>query len=389
MKAATKILIALAALLSACGGFCADAPQLRGAWVATVGNIDWPSAPGLGAEQQQKELTEMFDNLKKAGFNAVFLQVRPAADTFWPSELEPWSVYLTGTQGANPGYDPLAFAVEQAHKRGLQLHAWVNPFRVALSPKTTLAKNHPAVKNKSWVIEYDGKRFYDPGNPAAREHCIKVITEITRKYDIDGIHLDDYFYPYPDAKNTPVKDGASFKKYARKGQSLEDWRLQNINSFLRDLRAAVKKAKPGAAFGISPFGIWCNAKDCEGGSPTAGFNSKLVLYSDGRAWLREGLLDYIAPQIYWHIGHKTASFDKLVDWWAAQVKAAPVGSPKLYIGIAAYKHASGEWKDKNQLGRQIKYASKNKNVDGFIYFSAGKALGAKRDTARIITALNK
>jgi uncharacterized lipoprotein YddW (UPF0748 family) len=363
-------------------------PEMRGAWIATVENIDWPSARGLSAKEQKKELTDIFDNLKKLGFNAVFLQARPSADTFWPSKFEPCSHYLTGKQSVCEDYDPLAFAIAQAHKRGLQLHAWVNPFRVTNSPKVKLSKNHPAQKNKSWLIKYDGKIFYDPGSPQARAHSIKVITEIAKKYPVDGIHLDDYFYPYPDAKNTPFNDKASYKKYAKKGQSLSGWRRENINAFVRNLRASVKAANPKIRFGISPFGIWCNAKDCEGGSDTKGFNSNLILYADSRAWLQEGLLDYITPQLYWPISHKTAPFAKLTAWWAAQTKAAP-NHPELYIGIAAYKHTSGDYKDKNELKNQINLARENKNVNGFIYFSAGKILSGKRDITKIAAELNK
>ncbi|MDR0645488.1 MAG: family 10 glycosylhydrolase [Elusimicrobiota bacterium] len=376
--------------------FCASAKQpakqsleqMRGVWIATVENIDWPSAAGLSAENQQKELIDIFDKLKKLGFNAVFLQTRPSADTFWPSEFEPCSYYLSGKQGVCANYDPLAFAVEQAHKRGMQLHAWVNPFRVSNNSKTQLAKNHPAQKNKDWLIKYDGKSFYDPGSPDARAHSIKVITEIAQKYKVDGIHLDDYFYPYPDAKKTPFNDKKSYKKYAKKDQGLDDWRRENINAFMRDLKTSLKAASPKIAFGVSPFGIWCNAKDCAGGSDTKGFNSNLVLYSDSRSWLNEGLLDYIAPQIYWHREHKTAPFSKLVDWWALQVKSAP-NNPKLYIGIAAYKHAEGEWKNEDELYSQVKYARGNKNVGGFIYFSSSKILNGKRNIGKTILALNK
>jgi uncharacterized lipoprotein YddW (UPF0748 family) len=364
--------------------FCAGtlhAAPLRGAWIATVQNIDWPSSPSLGAEAQQKELSDMLDGLKKLGINNIFLQVRPSADTFWLSELEPWSKYLSGAQGKNPGYDPLKFAVDEAHRRGLKIHAWVNPFRAALDAKAPLSKNHPAVKNKSWAVKYDNKIFYDPGNPAARAHSIKVITEIAFKYKVDGIHLDDYFYPYPDAKKNAFNDNASFKKYAKESQKLDDWRRENINTFIKDLRAEIKAANPALEFGISPFGIWCNAKDCEGGSNTGGFNSNLVLYSDSRAWLRQGLVDYIAPQLYWQQGHKTAPFNKLADWWAKQVKAAP-NKPKLYIGVAAYKHTAGDFKDKKELGNQLKYSGKK--ADGVIYFSAGKILSGKRGISKII-----
>jgi uncharacterized lipoprotein YddW (UPF0748 family) len=369
----------------------ADAKEMRGAWIATVEHIDWPSSPNLTAEEQKNELIEMLDELKKLGINAIFLQVRPTADTFWPSKLEPWSAILTGKQGKNPGYDPLQFAIDETHKRDMELHAWFNPFRAAMKADAPLSKSHPAKKNKSWVIAYQNKLFYDPGNPSARAHSIKVITEVAEKYNVDGIHLDDYFYPYPykkDGKEVAFNDDATFKKYAKEGQGRANWRRENINIFIRDLHAAVKQANPGLQFGISPFCIWCNAKDCEGGSNTAGFNSHLVLFADSRLWLRNGWLDYIAPQLYWHAAHKTAPFDKLLDWWSKEIKAA-ANNTKLYIGLAAYKHTEMDWKDAKELETQVKLLRKNKQVNGFIYFSAGKITAGKRNIKKIVADLNK
>jgi uncharacterized lipoprotein YddW (UPF0748 family) len=260
-----------------------------------------------------------------------------------------------------------------------------------MKAKAPLTETHPAKINKDWAIEYNGKLFYDPGNPAAREHSIKVITEVAKKYKADGIHLDDYFYPYPykkDGKDRPFNDNASFKKYAKKGQTRQDWRRENINTFIKDLRDSVKATNDKLSFGISPFGIWCNAKDCPGGSETSGFNSHLALFSDSRHWLRQGWLDYIAPQLYWHIGHKSAGYGKLIDWWSKEVKKAP-NKTKLYIGIAAYKHTEAEWKDEKELAGQIELGRKKKEVDGFIYFSAGKITGGKRNIKKILAALNK
>lgn len=378
----------LAVLVLLLAPFAAQAER-AGIWVATINNLDWPSKPGLSAEKQKAEMTAMLDKLKAMGFDTIVFQVRPMADAFWPSKLEPWSVFLTGEQGKNPGYDPLAFVVEETHKRGMELHAWFNPFRLSTSKKYPPYKDHPANKNKNWVIEYDNKLFLDPGNPAARAHIINVINEVVQNYNIDAVHVDDYFYPYPIAekgKKVPFKDEKTFKKYAKKGQKLDDWRKENINIFFTDLKAAIKKIKPQITLGISPFGIWCNARDCHGGSDTTGFNSVLELYSDSKLWLNTGMADYIVPQNYWHLGHKKAPFGKIADWWANE--AAGEQSADLYLGIAAYKQSEGEWQDIDELKKQIAYAREKKNIKGFFYFRAKHVLSDEKNVRQTITALN-
>ncbi|MGB2579900.1 uncharacterized lipoprotein YddW (UPF0748 family) [Elusimicrobium simillimum] len=347
--------------------------ELRGVWIATVENIDWPSKQGLSAEEQKAELAAMLDSLKEMGFNTIFLQVRPTADTLWPSNLEPWSQWLSGEQGKYPGYDPLAFAVYEAHKRDMKIHAWFNPFRVG---KAKLTKTHPARQHKDWVIKYGDKKYFDPGNPAARAHNINVIMEVVEKYDIDGVHIDDYFYPYPiekKDKNIPFKDKKSFKRYAAKGQPLDDWRRQNINTFIRDLKTKIKAAKPGLPFGISPFGIWRNKEDDTAGSDTTAFSSYSGIYADSRLWVKEGLVDYIVPQIYWHFEHEKAPYGKVLDWWQGEI-ACLDNAPQLYIGLAAYKHGTPQWADKYEISRQVAYAREKPEVGGFVYFSASKVL---------------
>ena len=383
----TKIKNILFFIFILSSSFCA-AEEFRGVWIATVKNLDWPSRPGMTKEAQQAELVKIFDGVKEMGFNTVILQVRPMADTFWPSKLEPWSVYLTGTPGKNPGYDPLGFAVEEAHKRGLKIHAWFNPFRVTADKTQKPAENSPAEKHKDWVIKYGDGMIFDPGNPAARKHITAVITEAAAKYDVDGVHLDDYFYPYPQVKNgkeIPLDDKKSFKKYAAKGQKLEDWRRQNINIFISDLRKSIKAAKPGIQFGISPFAVWRNADECPGGSDTTGFSSHDKLFTDVNAWLDRGYLDYVAPQIYWEFGHRQKPFDKVLAWWTNKISSVE-NPPALYAGIAAYK--DGAPFKAGEIEKQIKHAREN-GAGGFIYFRAKFVLDEKSTLKNRIKNLNK
>ena len=346
--------------------------EMRGVWIASVENTDWPSQPGLSAQQQRKEFTDMLDLIKKLNFNTVTVQVRPTADTFWPSDLEPWSYYLTGKQGQapNPKYDPLAFMVEEAHKRGLAIHAWFNPFRVQNNPKAVLSANHPAKKHPEWIITYGGKKYYNPAIAAVRKHAIAVITQAAQNYDLDGIHLDDYFYPYPvkqKGKNVPFPDSTQYKQTGQ-GKSLAAWRRENVNAFVRDLHQSIKAVKPEMPIGISPFGVWRNKSKDPTGSPTRAFSAyDDGLYADSRLWIEQGWIDYIVPQLYWHFGHRAAPYGVLLKWWSQEVKRNP--NVKLYIGIAAYKHGT-EWKDLTELDKQLAALKQYPNVSGAVFFSA-------------------
>lgn len=297
--------------------------EFRGAWVASVQNIDWPSKPGLPVDQQKSELLAILDRAAQLKLNAILLQVRPAGDALYASKLEPWSEYLTGQMGKAPSpyYDPLEFAVEEAHKRGLELHAWFNPFRARhASAKSPAATNHVSVTRSSAVLRYGRELWMDPGQWAAREHSLKVILDVVKRYDIDGVHLDDYFYPYPEklanGKERVFPDAASHKKYMADGGglSLEDWRRANINGFVEKLYAGIKAEKKHVKFGISPFGIW------RPGYPPQikGFDAYEGLYADSRKWLVEGWLDYFTPQLYWSIDAKEQSYPVLLKWWAEQ-----------------------------------------------------------------------
>lgn len=294
--------------------------EFRGVWVASVVNINWPSRPGLSTAQQQAELVHILDRAVELNFNAVLLQVRPTADALYASELEPWSYYLTGVQGKapEPFYDPLAFAVREAHARGLELHAWLNPFRVrqkgARYPASadSLSKRHP-----EWVRQYGTLEWMDPGEPGARDHSLAVAADLVTRYDIDGIHIDDYFYPYrergPDGKEMEFPDAETFAKYGA-GRSLGDFRRANINDYVRRLYEQTKQIKPHVKVGISPFGIW------RPGHPEQirGMDAYEVIYGDALLWLREGWSDYFTPQLYWPIAQTPQSYPVLLNWWIGE-----------------------------------------------------------------------
>ena len=297
--------------------------EFRGVWVATVNNIDWPSRPGLSTAQQQAELITLLDKAVALRLNAILFQVRPACDSFYDSKIEPWSEYLTGTMGQppQPYYDPLALITQEAHRRGLELHAWFNPFRARhQATQGPLAARHIARTHPQWVKSYGKYLWLDPGEPGVVEYSLGVILDVVRRYDIDGVHLDDYFYPYKekDSKGRPLEfpDSASWKRYQSQGGKLtrEDWRRDQVNRFVRRLYQAVKAEKSWVKLGISPFGIW------RPGNPAGvdGLDSYTELYADSKKWWNNGWVDYLAPQLYWPIGAKAQSFPVLLKWWAEQ-----------------------------------------------------------------------
>ncbi|MFD1212608.1 glycoside hydrolase family 10 protein [Arthrobacter sp. GCM10027362] len=346
--------------------------EFRAFWLSTVLNIDWPSRPGLSASVQQAELRGWLDLARSLNFNAVLLQVRPAGDVFWPSKRgEPWSRYLTGVQGGNPGYDPLGYAVAQAHARNLQLHVWFNPFRAGMAePLTDLISWHPARRNPAWSFPYGGRRYYNPGLPAVRGFIIGVVNEVVAGYDVDGVHLDDYFYPYPVAGRA-IPDSAAYQAYRTPGEALADFRRRSVNLFVRDLSARIRATKPRLVFGISPFGIWRNRATDSRGSASSGFQAYDGIYADSRQWVKQNWVDYIAPQLYWHQGFAAADYNVLVDWWAGQVAGTNV---RLYIGEAAYKvgdPAQGAaWQQARQLYNHTAKCRATAAVKGQVYFSA-------------------
>jgi uncharacterized lipoprotein YddW (UPF0748 family) len=346
--------------------------ELRAVWIASVTNIDWPSKKGLSIEKQKQEFTKLLDEAEKMGMNAVVVQVKPTADAFYPSKYGPWSEYITGTQGKNPGYDPLAFMIDEAHKRNLEFHAWFNPYRISMNHTNIkrLSADHPARKHQNWVKSYGGKLYYNPGVPEVKKFIIDGILEVVKNYDIDGVHMDDYFYPYK-VKGKDFPDSAEYKKYGKgKFKTVADWRRNNVNQLVRDLNMAIKKEKSYVKFGISPFGVWRNiAKDSTGSKTTAGLSNYDDLYADTREWIRKGYIDYITPQIYWNIGYKPAAYDILLDWWIKETKGKPI---HLYIGQAAYKinnDASLAWKNREEYPKQLYLNCQYDTVMGSMHFS--------------------
>jgi uncharacterized lipoprotein YddW (UPF0748 family) len=296
------------------------AREFRAAWVATVANIDWPSKPGLPVEQQKAELIAILDHAAKLHLNAVILQVRPACDAIYASQIEPWSSYLTGSMGKapEPFYDPLAFAVGQAHKRNLELHAWFNPYRAGiLASKSVPSANHISKTHPNLVRKYGGYLWLDPGEKEVQDYSLSVVMDVVKRYDIDGVHFDDYFYPYKELdgqkQEMDFPDEASWKRYGAKGkESRDDWRRENIDAFVHRVYDSIKAEKPWVKFGISPFGIW------QPGYPQQikGFNSYAKLYCDSRMWLANGWVDYCSPQLYWSIEIPATSFPALLKWWS-------------------------------------------------------------------------
>lgn len=299
--------------------------EFRGAWIQCVNG----QFQGMPTEQMQQTLTAQLDNLREAGINAIIYQVRPEADALYKSQYEPWSRFLTGVQGQQPKpfWDPLLFMVEECHRRGMEIHAWINPYRAKTKGTQTLAPHHPAKLYPQRFIAYDGQLFFDPGQPENRRYICKIVTDIVKNYDIDGIHMDDYFYPYP-VKGVPFNDDASFAQYGRGFTNKADWRRDNVNKLIQEVHQTVRDLKPWVKFGVSPFGIWRN-KQSDGalGSDTRGLQNYDDLYADILLWVKNGWVDYNIPQVYWEIGHSAADYDTLVKWWAEHAAGRP-----LFIG---------------------------------------------------------
>jgi uncharacterized lipoprotein YddW (UPF0748 family) len=288
--------------------------ELRGAWVATVSNINFPSNSNLSASAQKVELDSLIDLLADHGFNAVFFQVRPECDAFYPSAIEPWSRYLTGTQGEDPGYDPLGYLIEKAHARGVEVHAWLNPYRAKASFGSTAVAPHVSLTLASHAVRYGNALWLDPGAQPVRDHLLAVIDDLIARYDVDGVHFDDYFYPYPNA-GEPFPDDASFAAYQAGGgtMSLGDWRRDNVHQMVEAVHDTIAMNKPQVRFGIAPFGIY------RPGMPAGitGLDQYAEIYSDPLRWMDEGWVDYLAPQLYWPSTQTRQAYAPLLEWWSA------------------------------------------------------------------------
>ncbi|MDR6977242.1 uncharacterized lipoprotein YddW (UPF0748 family) [Streptomyces sp. 3330] len=347
------------------------ATEMRGMWLATVSNRDWPSRPGLSAAAQRAELIAMLDLAVSRRLNTVIFQVRPTADALWPSPHEPWSQVLTGTQGRAPGWDPLGTAVTEAHARGLQLHAWFNPYRVAThDDPSKLVASHPARRRPEWVVPFGGKLYYNPGLPEVRAFVQDAILDAVKKYPVDAVHFDDYFYPYPVAGQT-FDDEAAYDTYGGAFPSRAAWRRDNVDQLVLETAARIKAVRPSTQFGISPFGVWRNASTDSRGSDTRALQSYDDIHADTRKWVREGWIDYIVPQLYWNIGLSVADYAKLVPWWAEVAKGSRT---RLYVGEALYRAGDpaqpAAWQDPAELSDHLDLAAAHPQVRGHVFFAA-------------------
>lgn len=345
--------------------------EMRGIWVSTVYSLDYPESATVDDEELRRQADEILDSSKAMGMNAVFLQVRPSADAFYESDYYPWSRYLSGTQGLAPenGFDPLKYWVEAAHERGMELHAWINPYRVTRSGESeyeALSADNPARQHPEWLIKYDGNYYFDPALPEVRRLVTDGALEIVNNYDVDGIHLDDYFYPGQD-----FADQASYEKYGSGFSDIGDFRRDNVNQLIRMLDEELHAADSDLSFGVSPSGIWANKSTLPEGSDTAGTESYSRYYADSVYWAEAGIVDYLAPQIYWNIGYSIADYQILANWWSDMLEGTGV---KLYIGMADYKAAeaagdpSSAWYGTAKLERQMNLNRSISGISGEIHF---------------------
>ena len=352
--------------------------EFRGVWVSTVWGIDYPSKATTDEETLRRDAIKILDNIEDMGFNAIFLQVRSCSDAIYKSEIYPWSKYLTGKQGVSPenNFDPLEFFIEEAHKRGIELHAWINPYRITASAldNDKLSANNPAVLNQELtVLHTDGKLYFNPGEPRARELIINGIKEILDNYDVDGIHLDDYFYP---DKN--FNDAKTYAEYGDNFTDVNEWRRNNNNLLIKEIYETVHSKNSDIKFGVSPAGIWANKTTSYLGSNTDGWGTYVNQFADSRYWVKQGYVDYIMPQIYWNIGYRIADYETLISWWSDVVKDTGV---KLYIGQAAYRTVDAEpnsvWYGGTELKKQIDLNRTNSYIAGYCMFSYKSFLNNK------------
>ena len=342
--------------------------ELRAVWVATVSNIDYPSKPTTNTEILKQEFIKLLDMHQRNGMNAVVVQVRPATDAFYPSPLEPWSQWLTGRQGQPPipFYDPLEFMITETHKRKMEFHAWMNPYRAVFNINTSsIAPTHITRLHPEWFLTYGDKKYFDPGNKDVQKFVTAVVQDVVRRYEVDAIHFDDYFYPYRIA-GQEFPDAATYQKFGN-GLTKDDWRRSNTDSIIVSLSKVIKAENKKCQFGISPFGIWRNAdKDPRGSNTKGGQTNYDDLYADILLWLQKGWIDYVAPQLYWEIGHKLADYNTLIEWWSKNTFGK-----NCYIGLGIYRAGSNDaWKDKTQLPRQITKLRNTPNINGMIFFSS-------------------
>ena len=373
--------------------------SFRGAWIATVANIDWPTPEAVGNDSLQKaEMTWLLDSLESLGINAIIFQVRPTADALYKSEFEPVSHWLAGKQSFPNEelkiknyefWDPLEWTIEQAHSRNMEVHVWLNPYRVNLAKTdtSTICADHVWRKHPEWFWEYNKQWYFDPGLDVTREWICTIVQDIVTRYDIQAIHMDDYFYPYP-AGGKPLPDTKTFAAHPRGFDNIADWRRNNVNLAILDIQRTIKECKPDVQFGISPFGVWRNiARDSTGSATTAGITNYDDLYADIRLWIKNGWIDYVLPQLYWEIGKKVADYEVLAHWWANEVRGTKC---KLYIGMAPYRlegaSPKSAWGQGNEIGRQMQLNRTIPEISGECFYSTRPLLRNPRgvcDTIRL------
>ena len=343
--------------------------EFRGAWIQCVNG----QFQGMSTKAMQQTLAYQLDELQKDGVNAIFFQVRPECDALYQSSIEPWSRFLTGVQGKapTPFWDPLEWMIAQCHKRGMELHAWLNPYRAKTKGTKNLASSHVAIKHPERVFTYDGMFILNPGIPANRDYICRIVEDIVNRYDIDGIHIDDYFYPYPVA-GCNIPDEVQFRQYSNGIRDIRDWRRDNVNVFMKEVSERIHKLKPWVKFGVSPFGIYRNKRNSEIGSDTNGTQNYDDLYADVLLWVNNGWVDYCVPQLYWQIGHKAADYETLIKWWNQYAAARP-----LYIGEdieRTVKYPDVNNPNANQMAAKMALHAKMRNVSGTVLWYAKAAV---------------
>lgn len=366
----------------------------RGAWIASVANIDWPSKDAVGnTDRQQDEMLFLLDSLESLGINAIIFQVRPTADALYYSELEPVSHWLTGKQGSwgeQEAWDPLEWVIDLAHARGMEVHVWLNPYRVNLANTDTskLVSNHLMRRHPDWFFQYAGQWYFDPGLDVTREWICTIVQDIVTRYDVQAIHMDDYFYPYPSG-GKPLPDAKTFAKYPRGYTDIREWRRNNVNMAIQDIRTTINECYPDIEFGISPFGVWRNiANDSTGSRTKAGLTNYDDLYADIRLWIKQGWIDYVLPQLYWEIGKSAADYEILAHWWANEVRGTDC---KLYIGMAPYRlegaSPKSAWGQGNEISRQMRLNRTIPEITGECFYSTRPLLRNPRGVCDSIRAI--
>ena len=397
-----NILVYILSAIAVCTLSAESGPiPFRGAWIATVANIDWPSPEAVGnTEKQQSEMVWILDSLASLGINAIIFQVRPTSDALYYSELEPVAHWLTGTQGSWGGqtpWDPLEWTIEEAHARNMEVHVWLNPYRVNLATTDTsiLAPNHLMRRHPEWFWCYNKQWYFDPGLDETREWICTIVQDIVERYDIQAIHMDDYFYPYPVGGKT-LPDEPTFTRIPRGYEDIKEWRRNNVDMAIQDISATIRECKPDVQFGISPFGVWRNADvDSTGSATKAGITNYDDLYANIRLWIQAGWIDYVLPQLYWEIGKKVADYEVLAHWWANEIKLAreldPSNTCRLYIGMAPYRLENANkktpWGQGNEISRQMHLNRTIPEISGECFYSTRPLLRNPRHVCDSIKAI--